>query len=100
MRKNQAWALAGLVVLTLLTMASLPFVGRGASAQTPEPQVQPRLARLDISIWPEFDAPPAWPELDGPPALVITQAELAVDAALPALLTFRLPLAAGRPNAV
>ena len=100
MSKKAARTLCGMVVSALLTLACLPFAGSGASAQAPEPQVQPRLSRLDISIWPEFDAPPAWSELDGPPALVIIQAELAVDTALPTRLTFRIPLAAGRPNAV
>ena len=100
MSSKAARTLSGLVVLTLLTLAGLPFAGRGASAQPPEPQVQPRLSQLDISIWPEFDAPPAWPEMDGPPSLVIIQAELAAATALPARLTFHIPLAAGRPNAV
>jgi hypothetical protein len=72
-------------------LGGLGAAGREASAQTPVAQAGPRLSRLDIALWPEFDRPLT---------LVIIQGELAPDTALPARLTFHIPSAAGEPHAV
>ncbi len=59
--------------------------GRGA------PQKNPRLASLQIEIWPEYDRPAA---------LVLLKGELAADAALPADVSLRIPASSGGPAAV
>lgn len=51
----------------------------------------PRLAALQIEIWPEYDRPGV---------LVILKAELAADAALPAQVQLRIPASSGGPSAV
>jgi len=50
-----------------------------------------RLAYLQIDLWPEYDRPEM---------LVILRASLAADVPLPVDVTFRIPTAAGEPNAV
>jgi len=70
--------LAGFFVLMVLLGAPA-----GAAA--------PRLANLQIEVWPEYDRPAA---------LVILKAELAPDAALPAAVSLRIPASSGGPGAV
>ncbi len=78
----RAWALA----LALLLMPALaPAQGGGA------PVGNPRLASLNIEIWPEYDRPAA---------LVIMNAVLAEGVKLPAPVTLRLPAASGGASAV
>jgi len=55
------------------------------------PVTNPRLATLQIEIWPEYDRPQS---------LVILKGELAVDAPLPAAITLRIPASARAPSAV
>lgn len=63
---------------------------RGPTAALGQP-ANPKLAHLDLDIWPEFDQPSA---------LVIIHAEIAPDVALPAPASFRIPTASGGPAAV
>jgi len=76
----------GLPLAVLLAVGIVAAAGREVSAQT-----QPRLDRLGIALWPEFDRAQA---------LVIIQGELAPATALPARLSLHIPAAAGEPNAV
>ena len=54
-------------------------------------QENPRLATLEIAIWPEFDRPAA---------LVILGAEIAEDVDLPATVSLRIPSSSGGPAAL
>jgi len=54
-------------------------------------QENPRLATLEIDIWPEFDRPAA---------LVILRAEVAEDVNLPAAVSLRIPSSSGGPAAL
>jgi len=54
-------------------------------------QEGPRLASLEIDIWPEFDRPAA---------LVILKAEIAGDVTLPASVSLRIPSSSGGPAAL
>jgi len=54
-------------------------------------QEGPRLASLEIEIWPEFDRPAA---------LVILRAEIAADVTLPASVSLRIPSSSGGPAAL
>ncbi len=69
-----------LVVLALLVAPALA----GA-------QANPRLASLQVQIWPEFDRQAA---------LIILNAELAPDTPLPAEISLRIPASSGGPSAV
>lgn len=73
---------------TLLLLAL--WLGQGAIGVT-EAQEAPRLATLEIDIWPEYDRPAV---------LVILHGELAEDAALPASVSLRIPASSGGPTAV
>ncbi|MBI3936074.1 MAG: zinc ribbon domain-containing protein [Betaproteobacteria bacterium] len=73
-----------LAVVLLPALAAVPS-GRGA------PKGNPRLASLQIEIWPEFDRPAA---------LVILKGELAADVALPAAVSLRISASSGGPAAV
>jgi hypothetical protein len=95
MSKSRAWALAGLLLLALLSLATLFPGGHGASAQA-----APRFSQLDIALWPEFDRPATWTDQNVPPVLVIIRGELAAETALPTRLSLRIPAAAGQPFAV
>jgi hypothetical protein len=95
MSRNRAWALAGLLLLALLSLATLLPGDDGASAQA-----APRFSQLDIALWPEYDEPPTWTDPDRPPVLVIIRGELAADTVLPASVSLRIPAAAGQPFAV
>ncbi len=54
-------------------------------------QDAPRLATLDVSLWPEFDRPEA---------LIIYRGMFAEDVALPVPVEIRIPASAGEPTAV
>lgn len=86
MSEKTVWRLLGLLLAVLLALAGVATAGSGAWAQA-----EPRLSRLAIALWPEFDRPLA---------LVIIQGELAPDTALPARLSFHIPATAGEPYAV
>jgi hypothetical protein len=72
-----------LLVLVILMLIMIP-----AAVQA---QDDIRLSYLQIDLWPEYDRPEM---------LVIYRAQLAGDVTLPADVTFRIPAAAGAPNAV
>jgi hypothetical protein len=82
-------ARSGAVSLLALAFMLLPVPGlaQGGGA----PKANPRLASLNIEIWPEYDRPAA---------LVILRAVLAESVKLPATITLRLPAASGGPSAV
>lgn len=63
----------------------------GAPSSSAAPATNPRLASLQIEIWPEYDRPQA---------LVLLKAELASDATLPAAVALRIPASSGGPSAV
>lgn len=71
-------------MVMLAAAAAVP--GSGAAAAP-----NPRLASLQIEIWPEHDRPQN---------LVILRGELASDASLPAAVTLRIPASARAPSAV
>lgn len=75
----------GLVVALLAAALQTPVAGPVSALENP------RLAGLQIEIWPEFDRPAA---------LVILRAELSTDAALPAPVSLRIPASSGGPAAV
>jgi hypothetical protein len=79
------WVLA----LTVLTAAAA-WVPRQTSA-APATQENPRLASLDIDIWPEYDRPAM---------LVILHAALADDVTLPATVSLHIPASSGGPSAM
>jgi hypothetical protein len=82
-------ARSGVASLLALALMLLPALGlaQGGGA----PKGNPRLASLNIEIWPEYDRPAA---------LVILRAALAESVKLPAKVTLRLPAASGGPSAV
>ncbi|MDP2950581.1 MAG: zinc ribbon domain-containing protein [Chloroflexota bacterium] len=73
-------------ILLLVTV----WLGREAAEST-YAQESPRLASLEIDIWPEFDRPAA---------LVILRAEIAGDVTLPATVSLRIPTSSGGPAAL
>ncbi len=75
-----------LVLLALLLLPAYAYAQGGGA-----PLGNPRLASLNIEIWPEYDRPAA---------LVIVNAVLAEGVKLPAAVTLRLPLASGGASAV
>lgn len=76
-------------VRRLLAALALAIAATSALAQ---PKNAPRLATLEIDLWPEYDRAGA--------ALVILKAELAPDIPLPASISFRIPASSGGPHAV
>ena len=78
--------LAALLALAVLFLPTLAMAQAGGV-----PKANPRLASLNIEIWPEYDRPAA---------LVILRAALAEGVKLPATITLRLPAASGGPGAV
>ncbi len=72
----------------LVALTAVPAAAAGSDA----PAANPRLASLQIEIWPEYDRPAA--------ALVILRGQLAADVALPAAVSLRIPAASGGPAAV
>jgi len=77
--------LAVVLAATLLPAFAASPPGNGAQ------KGNPRLASLQIEVWPEFDRPAA---------LVILRGELAADVALPAAVSLRIPASSGGPAAV
>ncbi len=75
-----------MVALALLVLPAFALAQAGGA-----PKGNPRLASLNIEIWPEYDRPAA---------LVILRAALAETVKLPAVVTLRLPAASGGPGAV
>ena len=69
--------------MLLVALAAVPASGA--------PIRNPRLANLQIEIWPEYDRPAA---------LVILRGRLAPDAALPADVSLRIAAASGGPSAM
>jgi hypothetical protein len=80
-----AMAIAVFAIMPLLAFAAVP-PGRNAA------QERPRVASLQIDIWPEFDR--------GSAALVILKGEFAANLALPASVSLRIPASSGGPTAV
>ena len=76
----------GMFALTMLLLPALVLAQAGGA-----PKGNPRLASLNIEIWPEYDRPAA---------LVILRGALAEGVKLPAAVTLRLPAASGGPAAV
>jgi hypothetical protein len=76
----------------ILILALLVSPAFAASPAAPEAvRGNPRLASLQVEIWPEFDRPAA---------LVILRGEIAADAPLPASVSLRIAAASGGPTAV
>ncbi len=69
-----------------LVLISIVLVSSAATAQT-----EPRITRLEVGLWPEYDRPAV---------LVMLHGWLAADAALPATVHLPMPAQAGRPHAV
>jgi len=78
-------------MLRTLILAFLLVSGPADAADRGAAKNAPRLERLQIEIWPEYDRPAA---------LVILKGELAGDVALPAALALRIPASSGGPAAV
>lgn len=78
------------ILIFALAIFLLPALAAGQSSRS-APKGNPRLASLQIEIWPEYDRPAA---------LVILKGELAADVALPAAVSLRLAAASGGPTAV
>jgi|KBSSwiStaDraftv2_1062776.scaffolds.fasta_scaffold34032_4 hypothetical protein len=75
-----------MIALALLILPAFALAQTGGA-----PKGNPRLASLNIEIWPEYDRPAA---------LVILRGALAEGVKLPAAITLRLPAASGGPGAV
>ena len=82
-------ARSGVASLLALALMLLPALGVAQGGGVP--RANPRLASLNIEIWPEYDRPAA---------LVILRAALAETVKLPATVTLKLPAASGGPSAV
>ena len=77
--------------MLLLAFAILPALAANLPGSVVLAKATPRLASLQIEIWPEFDRPAA---------LVILKGELAQSVALPATVSLRVSAASGGPTAV
>lgn len=73
------------LVLSLLLLLAM-LLPSSVQAQTPL-----TFSSMQIGIWPEFDKPSV---------LVIYQVTLSADTSYPASISMRIPIAAGKPNAV
>ena len=78
------------LLMAVLALVLLPAFAAGP-ATSGAVEKNPRLANLQIEIWPEYDRPAA---------LVILRGALAADAALPADVTLRIPASSGGPSAL
>ncbi len=78
------------ILMVVLAIILLPALAAGPSSRG-APKGNPRLASLQIEIWPEFDRPAA---------LVILRGELAADVTLPAAVSLRIAASSGGPTAV
>jgi len=83
---QRAQALATLILTVMLIPAVAAAPAGGGVAKN-----APRLASVQIEIWPEYDRPAA---------LVILKGELAGDVGLPAAVSLRIPASSGGPAAV
>src|SRR3972149_4401182 len=79
------------ILLLILAILFSPAFAAAASARDLA-EGNPRLASLQIEIWPEFDRPAA--------ALVILKGEIAANVPLPAAVSLRIAAASGGPTAV
>lgn len=79
------------LALTLLLALSLNLSFKAQAQDTPESDNKIHLESLSIDLWPEYDQPDL---------LVIYKGVLASDVPLPAELTLRIPVEAGKPTAV
>jgi hypothetical protein len=78
--------------IATLLFAVMPLHALAASAPSRSiAQGEPRIARLQINIWPEYDRRAA---------LVILNGELPAELALPAAVTLRIPASSGGASAV
>ncbi len=82
--------LAAKMLAAALAFTLLPSFAAGPAGRS-VPQGNPRLANLQIEIWPEYDRPAA---------LVILRGEIPAEIPLPAALSLRIPAASGGPSAV
>lgn len=78
-------------ILILILAVMLPPAFAAATPARDVAKGNPRLASLQIEIWPEFDRPAA---------LVILKGEIAAEVPLPAAVTLRIAAASGGPAAV
>jgi hypothetical protein len=69
-----------------LALMSFVLVSSAATAET-----EPRLASLEVTLWPEYDRPAV---------LVMLQGRLVPNTALPATVRLPMPVIAGKPHAV
>jgi len=79
------------ILLLILAILFAPASAAAASARDAA-KGNPRLASLQIEIWPEFDRPAA--------ALVVLRGEIAADVQLPVAVNLRVAAASGGPTAV
>lgn len=77
------------LLIALLATMSLPALA--AAADSKAPTGNPRLASLQVEIWPEYDRPAV---------LVILKGEIAPEVTLPATVSLRIPASSGGPSAV
>ncbi|OGO09412.1 MAG: hypothetical protein A2Y61_05710 [Chloroflexi bacterium RBG_13_60_13] len=78
-------------ILALAVLAAAAAWAPQRTSAAPPAQENPRLASLDIDIWPEFDRPAT---------LVIIHAALADDVELPATMSLHIPASTDGPSAV
>lgn len=90
-RERSAWAIFTARVAALAFAAVLLPALAASPSSVGAPKSNPRLANLQIEIWPEFDRPAA---------LVILKGEIAAGVTLPAALALRIETASGGPAAV
>lgn len=89
-RGARAYFGSGILLLILAILFAPAFAA--APAARDAAKANPRLASLQIEIWPEFDRPAA--------ALVILRGEIAAGVPLPAAVSLRIAAASGGPAAV
>ena len=82
--------LAASILAVVLAFALMPALSAGPSGRN-APGGNPRLAGLQIEIWPEYDRPAA---------LVILRGEIPAEIPLPAAISLRIAAATGGPSAV
>jgi hypothetical protein len=96
-RRNAIWRsgeralFASRILILTLSVMLPPAFGADPSARDLV-KGNPRLAKLQIEIWPEYDRPSA--------ALVILRGEIAADVPLPAAVSLRIAATSGGPAAV
>ena len=85
----RAWFASRTCILILALLLSPAFAAAPAAPEAA--RGNPRLASLQVEIWPEYDRPAA---------LVILRGEIAADVRLPASVSLRIAAASGGPAAV